>query len=137
MFRPCFLVIDQEFPGSISTRKLVLETAKYNVLTAYSSREALQLLERFPKVDGVVLNASGHEEECVPLIAKFRALSPGIRIILTSGRDVVDCGPVDLHLDSYDPRKLLSSLAKMFPEESARLVQRDDELEDQYKDNAE
>lgn len=36
MIRPCFLVIDREFPGSISTRKLVLETAKFNVLTAYS-----------------------------------------------------------------------------------------------------
>ena len=26
MVRPCFLVVDREFPGSISTRKLVLET---------------------------------------------------------------------------------------------------------------
>jgi DNA-binding response OmpR family regulator len=137
MFRPCFLVIDQEFPGSISTRKLVLETAKYNVLTAYSAREALPLLERFPNVEGVVLNASGHEEDCVDLIAKFRKIAPGVRIILTSGRDVVDCGPVDLHLDNYDPRKLLAGLASLFPEENARLVQRDDELEDEYKDKAE
>jgi len=137
MLRPCFLVIDQEFPGSISTRKLVLETAKYNVLTAYSSGEALQLLERFPRVDGIVMNASGHEEECVQLVTKFRKLAPGIRVVLTSGKDVVDCGPVELHLDSYDPRKLLAALAKMFPEESARLVQRDDELEQEYKDKAE
>jgi hypothetical protein len=26
--RPCFLVLDQEYPGSISTRKLVIETRK-------------------------------------------------------------------------------------------------------------
>jgi hypothetical protein len=57
--------------------------------------------------------------------------------VLTSGKDTVDCGTVDLHLDSYDPRKLLAALAKMFPEETARLVQRDDELEDEYKDGAE
>jgi response regulator RpfG family c-di-GMP phosphodiesterase len=137
MFRPCFLVIDQEFPGSISTRKLVLETAKYNVLTAYSSGEALQLLERFPKVDGIVMNAAGHEEECVNLVTKFRAISPGIRVVLTSGRDVVDCGEVDLHLDSYDPRRLLAALAKMFPDASERLIRRDDELENEYKDKAE
>jgi DNA-binding NtrC family response regulator len=137
MLRPCFLVIDQEFPGSISTRKLVLETAKYNVITAYSSREALEILRRFPGLDGIVLNASGHEEHCHSLVEKFRKLAPGIRIVLTSGKDTVDCGTVDLHLDSYDPRKLLAALAKMFPEETARLVQRDDELEDEYKDGAE
>ena len=28
MLRPCFLVLDREFPGSLSTRKLVIETAK-------------------------------------------------------------------------------------------------------------
>lgn len=27
MVRPCFLVIDREYSGSISTRKLVIETA--------------------------------------------------------------------------------------------------------------
>jgi response regulator RpfG family c-di-GMP phosphodiesterase len=137
MSRPCFLVIDKEFPGSISTRKLVLETAKYNVLTAYSSREALELLERFPRVDGVVLNASGHEEQCMDLIGKFRSINAGLRVILTSGKDVVDCGDVDLHLDNYDPRQLLSALARMFPVESASLLRRDDELEDEYKSRTE
>jgi hypothetical protein len=39
MIRPCFLVVDQEHSGSISTRKLVIETAKFNVLTAYSGAE--------------------------------------------------------------------------------------------------
>jgi hypothetical protein len=34
MDRPCFLVVDQEYPGSISTRKLVIETGKFNVITA-------------------------------------------------------------------------------------------------------
>ena len=134
MFRPCFLVIDQEFPGAISTRKLVLETAKYNVLTAYSAQEALSLLERFPRVDGVVMNATGHDTDCAELILKYRAIAPGIRIILTSGRDLVDCGPVDLALDNYDPRKLLDSLAKMFPEANRRLVDHDDDLQQEFKD---
>jgi hypothetical protein len=34
MDRPCFLVVDREYPGSISTRKLVIETGKFNVITA-------------------------------------------------------------------------------------------------------
>jgi CheY-like chemotaxis protein len=137
MFRPCFLVIDQEFPGAISTRKLVLETAKYNVLTAYSAREALYTLERFPRVDGIVMNATGHDTDCAELIRQYRAIAPGLRIILTSGKDLVDCGPVDLALDNYDPRKLLESLAKMFPEANTSLVTRDDELQQEYKEMAE
>jgi hypothetical protein len=56
MIRPCFLVVDREFPGSISTRKLVIETAKLNVLTAYSGQEALETFRRFPAVAGVVLD---------------------------------------------------------------------------------
>lgn len=136
MFRPCFLVIDQEFPGAISTRKLVLETAKYNVLTAYSAREALSLLERFPRVDGIVMNATGHDTDCAELIRQYRAIAPGLRVILTSGKDLVDCGPVDLALDNYDPRKLLDSLAKMFPEANTSIVAHDDELQQEYKELA-
>jgi response regulator RpfG family c-di-GMP phosphodiesterase len=136
MFRPCFVVVDQEFPGSISTRKLVLETAKYNVLTAYSAREAVELLRRFPRVDGIVMNGSGHEDDCATLVAKYRDIAPGVRIILTSGRDVIDCGTVDLQLDNYDPRKLLEALAKMFPDASKQIMQHDDDLAEEYKDKA-
>ena len=52
MIRPCFLVVDREFPGSVSTRKLVIETAKFNVLTAYSGREALEMHAREHEVRG-------------------------------------------------------------------------------------
>ena len=133
MFRPCFLVIDQEFPGSISTRKLVLETAKYNVITAYSAQEALSLLKRFPRVDGVVMNATGHDLDCADLIRQYREISPGVKIILTSAKDLFDCGPVDLALDNYDPRRLLDSLAKMFPEANENILAHDDDLLQGFK----
>lgn len=75
--RPCFIILDQEFPGSISSRKLVIESAKLNVITAYSPREAIETLERYPRVDGVVVNAQmeGHmtaksakdaQRDCIP-----------------------------------------------------------------------
>ena len=48
MTRPCFLVVDREFAGSISSRKLLIETAKFNVITAYSGSEAIELFDRFP-----------------------------------------------------------------------------------------
>ena len=133
MYRPCFLVIDREFPGSISTRKLVLETAKYNVITAYSSGEAIEVAKRFPNIDGAVMDASGHEHHCADLVAKLRSFAPQIRIVLTSGKHDVDCGDVDLHLESYDPRKLLEALAILFPEDNARLTQHEDEISHQLK----
>src|SRR5580693_3560560 len=64
MNRPCFLVIDREFPGSISTRKLVIETAKFNVLTAYSGKEALEIFKKFPAVGGVVLDGGLDDISC-------------------------------------------------------------------------
>ena len=64
MPRPCFLVVDREHAGSISTRKLVIETAKLNVITAFSGREALETLARFPKVDAVVLDANMPDMPC-------------------------------------------------------------------------
>ena len=133
MYRPCFLVIDREFPGSISTRKLVLETAKYNVITAYSSSEAIDVARRFPNVDGAVMDASGHEHNCADLVAALRSHAPKLRIILTSGKHDIECGDVDLQLDSYDPRKLLDALAKLFPEDNARLTAHEDEISHQLK----
>lgn len=128
MLRPCFLVIDREFPSSISTRKLVLETAKYNVITAYTSTEALQMLKRFPNVDGIVMDASGHDEPCADLVSNIRKIAGNIKIVLTSGRSYVECGDVDLHLDNYDPRKLLDALAKLFPEANEALNAHDDAI---------
>lgn len=48
MTRPCFLVIECEYPGNISARKLVIETAKMNVISCYSCAEGIATLRRFP-----------------------------------------------------------------------------------------
>ncbi len=34
MVRPCFLAVDREYALSLSARKLIIETAKLNVITA-------------------------------------------------------------------------------------------------------
>jgi hypothetical protein len=39
---------EMEPPEGLSARKLVLETGKFNVITAYSVAEALQTLATFP-----------------------------------------------------------------------------------------
>ena len=70
--RPCFLVVDNEYPGSISTRKLVIESAKLNVITAYSAEEAIETLNRFPNVDGVVMDTQLQGRPCSEVVQLLR-----------------------------------------------------------------
>src|SRR6202012_3695660 len=95
MHRPCFLVIDHEFPDSISTRKLVLETAKYNVITAYSGNEAIEAFRLFPSVSGIVMNEAVTGMDCAALVKELRAIRADVLLIVTSSRGVTDCVVAD------------------------------------------
>ncbi len=101
MVRPCFLVIDREYASSISTRKLVIETAKLNVITAYSSAEAIETLRRFPAVDGVVMDASLSDMPCADLARELKAIQPKLIIIAISGPNRDYCEGADHHLDTF------------------------------------
>jgi DNA-binding response OmpR family regulator len=128
MIRPCFLVIDREFPGSISTRKLVIETAKFNVLTAYSGKEALEIFKRFPAVTGVVLDGGLDDLPCNDLAKAIKTLHPTIPIILITAPGLVDCPDADYVIESFEPGKLLSILKELKPEESAHIEKRNEDL---------
>src|ERR1051326_6469868 len=56
--RLTFLIVESEPQQGLSTRKLLIETAKHNVLTAYSPHEGLETLRRFPYVDCIVFDMS-------------------------------------------------------------------------------
>jgi DNA-binding response OmpR family regulator len=128
MFRPCFLVIDREFSGSISTRKLVIETAKFNVITAYSGREALEVFNRFPAVDGVVLDGNLDDVNCNDLIREIKRIQPKVPIIVIVSPGTEDCPDADYHLASFDPAKLLETLRSLTPAESAAIEKRNEDL---------
>jgi len=128
MNRPCFLVIDREFPGSISTRKLVIETAKFNVLTAYSGKEALEVFTRFPAVSGVVLDGGLDDIPCGELAGQIKALQPNIPIIVIATPGFTGCPQSDYQLESFDPAKLLEILRGLKPDASAEIEKRNEEL---------
>jgi DNA-binding response OmpR family regulator len=115
VIRPCFLVIDHEFPDSISTRKLVLETAKYNVLTAYSGTEAVETFKLYPNVTGIVMNEAVTGTDCASLVKELRAIRSDVLLIVTSSRGVTDCVMADHQLDNFDPAALLKLLRKLAP----------------------
>jgi len=128
MIRPCFLVIDREFPGSISTRKLVIETAKFNVLTAYSGKEALETFKRFPAVSGVVLDGGLEDISSADLTRELKSLQPALPIVAISAPGFNDCPQADFQLESFEPAKLLEILRSLKPEASAEIERRNEEL---------
>jgi response regulator RpfG family c-di-GMP phosphodiesterase len=115
MHRPCFLVIDHEFPDSISTRKLVLETAKYNVITAYSGKEAVETFKMYPNVSGIVMNEAVTGMDCSALVKELRAIRSNVLLIVTSSRGTSDCVLADHYLDNFDPASLLKLLRDLVP----------------------
>ena len=128
MIRPCFLVIDREFPGSISTRKLVLETAKFNVLTAYSGPEALETFRRYPALDGVVMDGEMDDIPAEDLARSFKSVTPDVPIIVICAVGGPECPSADFRVESFQPAKLLETLRSLKPVESEQIEKRDEEL---------
>jgi len=130
MLRPCYLVIDRETSSGISTRKLIIETEKFNVITAYSSKEAIETLKKYPSLDGVVLDAGMEDMPAEELMASLKQLQPKITVILVCTPRSAPCQGADHTLESFDPRRLLALLEKLQPEASAAIEKRNEELED-------
>ena len=129
MERPCFIVVDREFPGSISARKLVIETAKFNVITAYDGAEALNCLRRFPKVDGVVVNADmADEEESKKLVDDLRGIVPNLDVIVISAGARVRHDRTEHAVDSLNPKELLECLQSLKKEATAEIHARESKM---------
>jgi len=114
MVRPALLVAEPEPPDGLSTRKLVLETAKFNVLTAHSTQEAVELYGSFPGISAVVMVAC-REVNCGAIIQAVRHADPPgtVPIIALSPRIGFLCEDADYTLPSRDPGPLLELARKL------------------------
>jgi DNA-binding NtrC family response regulator len=130
MTRPCFLVVDREFSANISTRKLVIETAKFNVITAYSGAEAIETVQRFPNIDAVVLDTIIRDIEPEEVIAAIKKLNPGMPVILICATHL-HCPGADYHLKLFDPASLLELLQSLHPQATASIQHRDQSLSEE------
>lgn len=131
MTRPCFVVLDREHSGTISTRKLVIESAKFNVVTAYSGAEAVETLERFPAVDAAILNAAIPDMPCHEVISRMRNRAPKLPIIVVQGPGGPPCPGADHTIDSFDPIDIIELLHQLFPRAMRAIKERDDSLKEQ------
>jgi CheY-like chemotaxis protein len=108
------LMVEVEQPEGISSRKLILETARHNVLTAYSGDGAVNLLQRFPNVDLAIIHTELEGREFESTVRRLKETRPDLYIIAISPVDSGTLEGVDTILPSYDPQELLEFLAKRF-----------------------
>ena len=106
MPRPTLLIAEPEPQEALSVRKLVMETAKFNVLTAQSTREAIDLFQRFPNISAAVLVQSG-EIDCEAVAKVIKRATDKVAVIMLSPRIGAMCSDADHHLSSHEPEELL------------------------------
>jgi CheY-like chemotaxis protein len=111
--RLTFLVIEAEPKDGLSTRKLLLESAKHNVITAYSGKEGMRMFERFPKVDVVCIDAELPDLKGTKVAQTIRDANPDIRVVALSPRVGAKCEWADRTVNSHDPSALLKLLEQM------------------------
>lgn len=116
IMRPTLLVAEHEPDSALSTRKLVLETAKFNVVTAHSAREATEALDLMaPGLAGLVVTSTlGPEDDCGTLAQTFKKSKPDAPVIYLSPTGFQHCKWADHQLSTYEPEKLLSLVRELF-----------------------
>lgn len=107
----------EDQPSPLSMRKMLLEKSGYQVLSATSGKEALNLLKRF-HVDLVLSDHYLRGENGTELAAKMKAINPDVPILLISGSaerlaDSDGAKNVDALISKEDgPTNLLVSIAR-------------------------
>lgn len=108
------LIAEPEPAHALSARKLVMETAKFNVVTSHSGRETLELLAKFPNLDAVIIHSELPGANATDILEKVKQVdSQKPTILLMSGvqRSRKDADHI---LPSDEPETLLQLLRQMF-----------------------
>jgi hypothetical protein len=107
-------MIEVEQPEGVSTRKLVLETARHNVITAYHSAAGIELLRRFPNVDVIVVHTEMENAIFENTICELKKIRDNIPVIGIGPQVDRDKDGADYLISSHDPQALLRLLAERF-----------------------
>ena len=116
--RPTILVLDQPLPNALSNRKLTLEIAKFNVLTAFTSAEMLATAERFA-IDGFVVDSVMIEQSPCGLCKDLKRIHPGKPVIVIGEAEGAEADHV---LVANDPAALLELAIKVFGEPKVAVI---------------
>jgi CheY-like chemotaxis protein len=108
------LMVEVEQPEGISARKLILETARHNVITAYSRAGAMELLRRFPNIDLAVVHTELESSSFAETVRDLKGLRPDLPVVAISPHPDREMDGVDYTVSSYEPQLLLQLLADQF-----------------------
>ena len=114
MRRPTFIVAEPEPDQALSSRKLLLETYKFNVITAHSEPEMFDLLYSFPNVDAVILHDDTPGKTAQEIVARIKESSPEMKVIALSPRGLRGSHLADHVVGSHSPEELLHLLQELF-----------------------
>jgi hypothetical protein len=113
MARPTFLVAEIEPGSAISARKLVLETAKFNVVTAHSKNEALEFFNMAPALHAALIITSDLPGAS-QVVAQIKKAVPDFFVIALSPNRSTSLRLADEHCSSHDPQSLVELCRKKF-----------------------
>ena len=113
MPRPTLLVAEPEPEQALSVRKLVLETGKFNVLTAHSTCEAVDLFHLFPNISAAIL-VSDEGMDCGKIAATIKSATKEIPVVFLTAKIGARCQFADQTLSSHEPEKLLDTMRSLF-----------------------
>ena len=83
-----FLIVEPELgQGGLSSRKLLMETAGHNVLTAHSGKEGLEMFRRFPDVDAVVIHPELNDVRFADFVVEVKKAQKNLRVVVISPRE--------------------------------------------------
>lgn len=107
MPRPTLLIAEPESVQALSVRKLVLETAKFNVLTAHSTHEAIDIFHLFPNISCTVL-VSGDDIDCEKIAETIKSAARQMPVIVLLPNVAGVSAVADHTLSSHEPENLLA-----------------------------
>jgi len=110
--RPTIIVAEPEPNEALSVRKLVLETAKFNVLTAHSTREAIDTFHKFPNVSALIA-VEDDSIDCEALGKTVKETVQKLPVIALSARAGYRCRAADHHMSSHEPEQLLRLMREL------------------------
>jgi DNA-binding response OmpR family regulator len=112
--RVIVVMIEIEQPEGLSARKLVLETAKHNVITAYNGKVGIDLFRRFSDVDAVVVHIDVQDMPFQELVRQIREIRAEVPIIALSPVGRLQLDGVNYVIPSHEPQAILNLLAQHF-----------------------
>ena len=113
LVRPSFIVAEPEPEQALSSRKLLLETFKFNVITAHSVEETLEMVRLFPNCNALIVHCGLPKFDGGEAIKAVKAVAPELSIIALTPTDR-ELKWADHIVHSHHPQELLTLVQRLF-----------------------